>query len=272
VGLRWSDDDADASDPSHLCLSLVRGLRLEVTYAAPAVADLKVTGLDVRDKDGATGCSSDGLNTLTVVIRNDGDAAPAKPVDVSISYGLQTDHVQTMPGAITAGPGGEQRVDFTGLHLGADSTMVEVTIDAARAVTLRSHADPSFSGTITCANRGADLSIKKAELNKVDLGSPDANGACKAGATNGVMITISNLGDADPGVFNAGILIDGKLVKQASVGGVGPKYDKGSYVGDFAIPAGTHTIQAIVDPDKKVAEANEGNNTTPAVTITCPRA
>ena len=274
VGLRWSDDDADATETSHLCLSALRGMRLVVTYATPSVADLQVTGLEVHNKAGAAGCSSDGLNTLTVVVRNTGDAAPAKPVDMSISYGLQTDHVETvrktMPGAITAGPGGEQRIDFAQLQLGADTTLINVTIDGARAVTLQSHADPSFQGNVTCITRGVDLSIKLAKLNGIDLSSADAKGACVAGEKNGVMITISNLGDKDPLVFNSGVLIDGKLVKQASVGGVSPHSDKQSYVGDFAIPAGTHTIQVIADPDRKVSEENESNNTSPAVTVTCP--
>ena len=74
------------------------------------------TRLEVHNKSGATGCSSDGLNTLTVVVKNAGDAAPAKAVDLAIDYGLTTNHVEEvhreLPGAITAGPGGEQRIGF----------------------------------------------------------------------------------------------------------------------------------------------------------------
>jgi len=271
VGLRAGTDTADAGSPSMLCVSELENVQLDVEYQPASVADLQVTRLEVHNKTGATGCSSDGTNTLTVVVKNAGAAAPTKPADLAISV-LSVDLPtidRERAGVLTAGPGGEQRIDFTDLPMGAGNTLVYVTIDKQNAVSLASHADPTFTGNVSCINRGADLSIKVAKLNRVDLSSPAVKNACTAGSSNSLEIIISNLGDKDPGVFNSGILVDGELVAHASVGGVTPLSDKTSFVNDINIPAGTHTIQAIVDPEDKVAEANEDNNTTPEVTVTC---
>jgi subtilase family serine protease len=277
VGLRSGSDAADATSASKLCVSYLGHVQLDVEYQAPAIADLQVVRLEVHKKSGATGCSSDGTNTLTVVVKNAGTAAPEKPADLAISYSFVSDRVQTITreqaGVLTAGPGGEQRIDFTDLPMGGGDTQVQVTIDKQNAVTLAKHNDPSFSGNISCDTRAADLSIKSAKFNRVDVTGPNVKTACIAGSDNTLEVIVSNLGDKEPGVFYTGILVDGQLVAKASVGSVSPLSEKTSFIGEvnskITIPEGTHTVQAIVDPEDKIAEANEDNNTLPAVTVTC---
>src|SRR5262249_49741285 len=100
-----------------------------------------------------------------------------------------------------------------------------------------------------------------------------AKPTCTEGSDSTLEVIVSNLGDKDPGVFYAGILVDGELVAKASVGGVSPLSEKTSFVGEvnskITLSEGTHTIQAIVDPENTVAEANEDNNTSATVTVTC---
>ena len=143
--------------------------------------------------------------------------------------------------------------------------MINVTIDRANTVSLKSHADPTFQGNVTCVNRGVDLTIKQAQLNGVDLSSPDVKSACIAGAKNLVHVVVSNLGDKDPSDFDTGLLVDGKLVAHRVCGRSLPAQRQRFVLrGDVKHPGRNHQIQVVVDQDHKVTEASDDNNTSPS--------
>jgi hypothetical protein len=122
---------------------------------------------------------------------------------------------------------------------------------------------PAPAPALASAPAPADLRVTKLQLAR------KASPTCVAGP-NQVTVAVQNSGGTDPGGFTVALEVDGKVVQQATAGGIGPGSEKTSVFSDITLGRGTHTLRAIVDPDHTVTPANDENHTR-AVQVTCAR-
>jgi PKD repeat protein len=135
----------------------------------------------------------------------------------------------------------------------------------------------TYGATLTVTDTHGAQSMNAAEVT-ITATAPDlivstlkaANNQAPQGAKIPITATITNQGQVGAGASNTGFLLDGKT----SIGKVAtpaiPAQSTTSVTLNWntaGVPKGNHTIQAIADVDKQVAESDETNNTSAPVTI-----
>jgi hypothetical protein len=132
-------------------------------------------------------------------------------------------------------------------------------------------ADPTRSPTVTPSTPtpkpGAALPDLTVSAIKVNVRVPDGKDDCKDGK-NTVIVVVKNGGKADAGKHILVLAVDGNNVAEEAVSGLKAGQEQEVRIDGVRLKKGQHTLSAALDPEKAVAESDEGNNTL-KVTASC---
>ncbi len=269
VVLTGFDERTDVADNAD-CLSTLVNLEMKVmVFWEIAEPELSVKDLSITDKTGVAGCAS-GTVTVGATVYNNSDVG-AGVYDLLLKVdGQGREMLITGP----VGRYGDHPDTFPPVDLSAGPHTIEVVADPDRVLAEIEEGNNSASMQVSCAvgaalpppPKPADLQISKLEVQ-------NANGVvgCVAGNGNNVHIVVKNNGDKEIGaVITLQAAVDGKAAGSVTMGGVGANSQKDSYISNINISRGNHTVQVTLDPENKIAEAGEGNNSA-SVQVNCAR-
>ena len=171
------------------------------------------------------------------------------------------------------GPYGDVQARFSTLDLTAGAHTLEAIVDPDLQVKeLELNDKPrTISIQVTCA-KGADAPLPKPtgidlQIATLEVKKPDGQTGCRVGE-NSVGVKIANVGDKDPGVFSVQLKVDDKVRDTTTVGGVAPNTDKQAFFSGVEFSEGSHTVQVTLDPDKKIPETDENDNSS-SIKVSC---
>jgi hypothetical protein len=252
-------DEGFERDDNQDCTSELKGIELKViVFWDVAAADLAVSNISIADKSGVPGCVTGTVN-VGVTAENWGDAPASLLLELRVNGEAR---MQLYAGGLAAKS--TSREQFDDITLATGINRLEILVDPDGEVNEDSEVNNSTTLSVTCAVGAAPTATpapSDLSISKLDVQQSGGVSKCVAGSQNAIQIIVKNDGDKEVGgVFGVKVRVDGKDAGSTTVGGVGAKSEKTSYVSGVNIPSGNHTVQAILDPENKVLEGGEGNN------------
>lgn len=254
------------------CLSRLTNIQLQVVvvWEVPEQksVELQARDLVIKDKTGAQGCVT-GVISVHVTVRNAGTvpSGPPNPLLKIDGDGVE----QIYASGILAGQ--SKVYTFSDVELTAGKHTIEVVVDPEGTIAESSESNNVIRGEVTCTVGAPEKVVVPAgiQITKFELVKTAAKPGCVAGAGNDFHIVVKNPGDSDVGdTLRVQLTVNGTANGSASIGGVGAKSEKDSYVSNANLPAGNNTIAVRVSGGAFTAASGEGANSQ-SIRVNCAR-